>query len=272
MITLCIIILSLIELGNFNFIQMLLISEFWPKPSLVQLKFHRDMFVQALETYSDRHRHATCLRRHVRCAIPLHHCSNSLTFPEIFLLTSLPIASQMCLVGSGQELAFKTQTIPLNEPNKPADTVCLIDPFAKILWAAPAETGSKASVSYATCGGNTCRKVEVKPRHFESRILTHLAYNIANGKKSYSILQQFTERISVTLITAFYDAILPIVLVCLTLDDVTSFLRIANVRNTCRCLGHSQTFGGVSSVQWRKAVRIWRQLLFHRSMCVRIEI
>ena len=38
----------------------------------------------------------------------------------------------------------------------------------------------------------------------------------------------------------------------LTLDGVTSFLRVINVRNTCKRLRYSQTFGGISSVQWRK--------------------
>ena len=38
----------------------------------------------------------------------------------------------------------------------------------------------------------------------------------------------------------------------LTLDCVTSFLRIENVRNTCRRLRFSQIFGWNSSVQWRK--------------------
>ena len=54
---------------------------------------------------------------------------------------------------------------------------------------------------------------------------------------------------------------------------VTSFLCIKNTRNTCRHLRYNQTFGWISSVQWRKVVRIWRiQLLFHRFLCVRIKI
>ena len=32
-----------------------------------------------------------------------------------------------------------------------------------------------------------------------------------------------------------------------------------NVRNTCRCLRYSQTSGRISSVQWRKVVRITQQ-------------
>ena len=71
----------------------------------------------------------------------------------------------------------------------------------------------------------------------------------------------------------FYDAILPIDHVSLTLDGVTSFLRVINERNTCKHLRYRQTFSGISSVQWRKVGRIWRiQLLFHRFLYVRIEI
>ena len=71
----------------------------------------------------------------------------------------------------------------------------------------------------------------------------------------------------------FYDVILSIDQVSLTLDSVASFLCVISVRNTCKCLHYSQTFGAVSSVQWREVGRIWRiQLLFHRLLCVRIEI
>ena len=54
----------------------------------------------------------------------------------------------------------------------------------------------------------------------------------------------------------FYDIILPIDPVSLTLDGVTLFLSAMNVRNTCKRLRYSQTFGGISSVQWRKVGRI----------------
>ena len=54
----------------------------------------------------------------------------------------------------------------------------------------------------------------------------------------------------------FMTIILPIVLVSLTLDGVTSFLRIKNVRNICSHLRFSQLFGEIYSVQWRKAGRI----------------
>ena len=72
----------------------------------------------------------------------------------------------------------------------------------------------------------------------------------------------------------FYDVILPIDHVSLTLDGVT-FLHVTNVRNTCKCLHCSQTFGRISSEQWRKVWRIWsiqQLLLFHHLLCVRIEI
>ena len=66
----------------------------------------------------------------------------------------------------------------------------------------------------------------------------------------------------------FYDVVILIDHVSLTLDGVTSFLRVINVRN----LRYSQTFRAISSVQWRKVGRIWRKrLLFRRLLCVRIE-
>ena len=74
-------------------------------------------------------------------------------------------------------------------------------------------------------------------------------------------------------LSPFYDVILLIDHVFLTLDGVTSFLRIINVRNTCKRLRYCQTFGGISWAQWRNAGKIRRiQLLFHRFFCVRIEI
>ena len=54
----------------------------------------------------------------------------------------------------------------------------------------------------------------------------------------------------------FNDVILPNDHVSLTLDGVTSFLRVINVRNTCKRLRYSQTVGGISSVQWQKVERI----------------
>ena len=54
----------------------------------------------------------------------------------------------------------------------------------------------------------------------------------------------------------FYDVILPIDHVSLTLDGVTSFLCNINVRNTCKRLRYSQNFGGISSVQWQEVGRI----------------
>ena len=71
----------------------------------------------------------------------------------------------------------------------------------------------------------------------------------------------------------FHDIILPIDHVSLTLDGVTSFLHVLNVRSICKRLRYNQTFGGIYSMQWRKIGRIWRiQLIFHRFLCVRIEI
>ena len=38
----------------------------------------------------------------------------------------------------------------------------------------------------------------------------------------------------------------------MTLDGVTSFLRLKNVTNTCKRMRRSLSIGGSSSVQWRK--------------------
>ena len=38
----------------------------------------------------------------------------------------------------------------------------------------------------------------------------------------------------------------------MTLDGVTPFLCLKDVRNTCKRMQHSPTIGGISSVQWRK--------------------
>ena len=65
----------------------------------------------------------------------------------------------------------------------------------------------------------------------------------------------------------FYDVILPIDHISLT------FLCVLNVRSTCKCLRYSETFGRISSVQWRKVGKNWMlQLFFRRFLCVRIEI
>ena len=50
----------------------------------------------------------------------------------------------------------------------------------------------------------------------------------------------------------FYDVILPIDHVSLTLNGATSFFRVKNVRNTCKRLHYSHTVGEISSVQRRK--------------------
>ena len=55
-----------------------------------------------------------------------------------------------------------------------------------------------------------------------------------------------------TLFAPFYDVILPIDHVSLTLDGLTSFSCVINVRNTCKRLSYSQPVGGISSVQWPK--------------------
>ena len=94
-----------------------------------------------------------------------------------------------------------------------------------------------------------------------------------NGKKSCYILQQFTGRKCVAPFGTVLWLHLPIDHFSLTLDGVTSFLSVMNIRNTCKRLRYSQTFGGISSVQWRQVGRILRiQLPFHRPLCVRIEI
>ena len=87
-------------------------------------------------------------------------------------------------------------------------------------------------------------------------ILTHLAC-IANGKKTCSILQQFTGRKCVTVFGAvlwrhhFHRPCLLDVRRCNVV-----FARVINLRNTYKRLRYSQTFGGMSSVQWRKVGRI----------------
>ena len=103
-------------------------------------------------------------------------------------------------------------------------------------------------------------------------IPTHLAY-IVNGKNRVLFCNNSLGGNACRYLAPFYDVILPIDHVSLTLNGVTSFLCVINVRNTCKRLRYSQTFEGISSVQWRKVWRIWRiQLLFHRFLCVRIEI
>ena len=59
----------------------------------------------------------------------------------------------------------------------------------------------------------------------------------------------------------------------MTLDGVTSFLRLKDVTKTWKRLRRSLSIGGSSSVQWRKVGRSWRfQKCFRRLFCVRIEI
>ena len=62
----------------------------------------------------------------------------------------------------------------------------------------------------------------------------------------------------------------------MTLDGVTSFLRLRDVTNTCKRMRRSLSFGGSSSVQWvqwRNDGRSLRfQMCFRRLFCVRIEI
>ena len=41
----------------------------------------------------------------------------------------------------------------------------------------------------------------------------------------------------------------------MTLDGVTSFLRLKNVTNTCKRMGRSLSTGGSSLLQWRKVGR-----------------
>ena len=59
----------------------------------------------------------------------------------------------------------------------------------------------------------------------------------------------------------------------MTLDGVTSFLRLKDVTITCKGMRRSLRIGGSSSVQWRKVGRSWRlRMCFRRLLCVRIEI
>ena len=59
----------------------------------------------------------------------------------------------------------------------------------------------------------------------------------------------------------------------MSLDGVTSFLRLKDVTITCKRMRRSLSIGGSSSVQWRKVGRSWRlRMCFRRLLCVRIEI
>ena len=60
--------------------------------------------------------------------------------------------------------------------------------------------------------------------------------------------------------------------ITLTLDDVTLFYRITNVINGCKYLHYSQTFCGISVMQWPKA-ELYRRFQRHVFIyCVKIEI
>ena len=78
----------------------------------------------------------------------------------------------------------------------------------------------------------------------ETKLLLILTQHacIVNGTESCFFLQQITGRNC-------------IIQVSLTLDCVMSFLRIINIRNTCKCLCHSQKYLRHSSVQWHKVGR-----------------
>ena len=71
----------------------------------------------------------------------------------------------------------------------------------------------------------------------------------------------------------FYDVILPIDHISLTLDGITSLLHFINVRNTSKCLRYSQTFWPDFFSEMAES---WKNLkdttAFHRFLCVRIEI
>ena len=59
----------------------------------------------------------------------------------------------------------------------------------------------------------------------------------------------------------------------MTLDGITSFLRLKDVTITCKDMRRSLRIGGSSSVQWRKVGRSWRlRMCFRRLLCVRFEI
>ena len=59
----------------------------------------------------------------------------------------------------------------------------------------------------------------------------------------------------------------------MSLDGVTSFLRLKDVTISCKRMRRSLIIGGSSSVQWWKLGRSWRlRMCFRRLLCVRIEI
>ena len=72
------------------------------------------------------------------------------------------------------------------------------------------------------------------------KMRTQLAY-IANAKKSCYMKQQSHSFESARYMTSV-----------MALDGVTSFGRLKDVKNTCKRLQNSPSFGGMSSVQWRK--------------------
>ena len=59
----------------------------------------------------------------------------------------------------------------------------------------------------------------------------------------------------------------------MVLDSVMSFLRWKDITNTRKCMLHSPTICGISSVEWWKVGSSWRlQMYFCRLLYVRIEI
>ena len=98
-------------------------------------------------------------------------------------------------------------------------------------------------------------------------ILTQCAY-IGNGKELSSILQQSTWQ----KLPSFYDIILFIVHVSLTLNSVTSFLHITNVRNPCKHLLQSKIFVGVLSAMEASWKNLKDTTFFHSFLCIRIQI
>ena len=85
-------------------------------------------------------------------------------------------------------------------------------------------------------------------------ILTHLTY-MANAKKSV-ISNNDVTGLKVRGKRALADVncyckMMPV----MALHSATSFLRLKDGTNTCKRMQHSQTFGGISLVQWRKVKR-----------------
>ena len=111
----------------------------------------------------------------------------------------------------------------------------------------------RGTIPYILCENkisNQCLFSQAKrTKNAKMEILTHLAY-IANGKKRVILCNNFTGRISVTLLCGICDVSYP------------TKQRTTNVISVCKYQHYSQIFGGISAMQWRKAERYRRYSVY----------